>query len=79
MMNENELNDPTWFPNFLVVRRQVGSDGQDGEHWQGFVKEIKNSYERSIINHEISLDRSMNLLHNRTTLSVKKDIEDIRK
>jgi hypothetical protein len=78
MMNEDELSDPKWFPNYLILRRQVGSEGQDGEHWQGFVKEIKNSYERSIISHEISLDRSMNLLHNRTTFVVKKDIEAIK-
>lgn len=78
MMNEDELSDPKWFPNYLILRRQVGSEGQDGEHWQGFVKEIKNSYERSIISHEISLDRSMNLLHNRTTFVVKKDIEAVK-
>ena len=30
LMSEEELNNDKWFPNFIVVRRQVDSDHIDG-------------------------------------------------
>lgn len=44
-MSEADLNDPEWFPRYLILRRMAGSDdGSSSTHqWQGMVKEIKMS------------------------------------
>lgn len=40
-MTDEELNNPIYFPKYLVVRGPI-EDGYVIEEWQGFVKDIKN-------------------------------------
>ena len=47
MMSYSELNNPEWFPKYIVLRRKVNRNQNSGE-WQGFVKEIKNNFDKSI-------------------------------
>jgi len=45
IMTKSQLNNKDWFPNYIVIRRKANS-AQDGEEWQGFLKEIKNNFEK---------------------------------
>ena len=60
IMSQEELANPLWFPNFIVLRRPVSSGNGDGAQWQGFVKEIKVGYERAISKQNVDLKLSLN-------------------
>ncbi len=42
-MAEEDLRDPINFPKFLVLRKPASAAGEEGEEWQGFIKDIKHS------------------------------------
>jgi hypothetical protein len=49
IMSKSQLNNPAWFPNYLVLRHPVAIETSNTEgNWQGFVKEIENNFERSL-------------------------------
>ena len=48
IMSNRDKENLKYFPNYIVLRRPVGSLGDGGQAWQGFVKEIKLSTEAHI-------------------------------
>ena len=46
VMSQSELGNDDWFPNYIVVRRKANGSQESGQ-WQGFVKEIKNNFDKS--------------------------------
>ena len=47
VMSQSELDKNDWFPNYIVVRRKANGSQESGQQWQGFVKEIKNNFDKS--------------------------------
>ena len=48
MMSEDKLNNPQWFPNYIVLRKKANG-ATEGAQWQGYVKEIRMSIDRSAL------------------------------
>ena len=49
-MTEEELQNPEYFPKFILLRRvaKSGDGGDDAQQWQGLVKEIKANTRQSM-------------------------------
>ncbi|CDW71749.1 UNKNOWN [Stylonychia lemnae] len=41
LFNESDLESLDYFPNYIVVRRPLNSEINDGGEWQGFIKDLK--------------------------------------
>lgn len=51
MMSEDKLNNPQWFPNYIVLRKKANG-ATEGAQWQGYVKEIRMSIDRSALSNQ---------------------------
>ena len=40
-MEQKDFENNDYFPRFLLLRRPVGAGNEEGEEWQGFIKDIK--------------------------------------
>ena len=47
LLNEVELTSINYFPNFIVVRRPLNTEANEGGEWQGFIKDLKSTIRTS--------------------------------
>lgn len=47
-MNEQDLNNPKYFPKYLILRRPIESGETEGQEWQGFIKDLKQNIAKTV-------------------------------
>jgi hypothetical protein len=61
MLSEKDFLNPTWFPNYIVVRTLANNAGGESGQWLGFVREIKTGYEKSVKNLESEISHKLEI------------------
>lgn len=85
VMSEADLKNERWFPRYIVVRKEAESEAsQSGAgEWRGFVKDIKNGFERTVgkLKEEVQRENMQNadmiLKVREEVAGVKQDIKDL--
>ncbi|CDW89455.1 wd-40 repeat protein [Stylonychia lemnae] len=63
LFNESDMISKDYFPNFIVVRRPLNTETNEGGEWQGFIKDLKYTIRTSAVKSKIEIIQNLHSLN----------------
>ncbi|CDW85302.1 wd-40 repeat protein [Stylonychia lemnae] len=79
LFSEQELKNPVYFPNYIVIRRQVNTTFQEDGEWQGFIKDIKGTMKIQTVKQKNEIISSFGKSQNKVQVSSIEDLVNEQK
>ncbi|CDW90203.1 wd-40 repeat protein [Stylonychia lemnae] len=63
LFNKNDLSNEKYFPNFIVLRRPLNTEINEGGEWQGFIKDLKYTIRTTVVKSRTEIIQNIHSLH----------------
>ncbi|CDW87819.1 wd-40 repeat protein [Stylonychia lemnae] len=75
IFSSTEINRKDYFPNYIVVRRQINNETNDAGEWQGFIKDLKQTIRKTASKSKSEIIST----HSSELSNLKKQIDRLQK